>query len=88
MSRTIQIRFAATASIHRVRNFAEKLSVELKQAQKLGSLHMADADAAADHILVNHVPAAKLTRSIRLVRELLSIHKLADEAEVVAVAPR
>ena len=88
MSRALQIRFATTSSIHRVRNFAEELTLAFRREQKLGSLQMEDADAAADRILVSHVPAARLTRSIRLVSELLSSHRLTDEAEVVVVAPR
>ena len=87
MPRSIQIRFATTATLHRVRNFAEELSLALSREQKLGSLQMKDADMAIDHVVISDVPAAKLTRSISLVRELLLSHKLNEEADVSALNP-
>ena len=82
MSREIGIGFAGRAGVHRVRNFAEELSLKLTSEGSLGQLSMDDADAAMALVRVTQVPATKLTRSLKLVNELLRFHHLSNEADV------
>jgi hypothetical protein len=79
MAKTIEISFPPSSGIHRVRNFAEELSLSLGD---LGELPMEQADAAATKVVVSKIHGRDLARCRRLVAQLLEKHLLAGEASV------
>jgi hypothetical protein len=79
MARTIEIRFADTASVHGVRNFAEELSLTLG---KLGKLPMAQADSAINVVVVSRVHKCDLGRCRQLIDRLLGKHMMTSEASL------
>jgi hypothetical protein len=81
MRRTIVIALGATADLHRVRNFAEDLSLALK-AKGWGSLPMADADSAIDRLRITGFPVRKLRRALSLVDEIIERHRFGREVTV------
>lgn len=82
MLRSIRIEFAPSAGVHRVRNFAEELSLTLGE---LGSLPMALADAATTELLVMDIHRRDVNRCRALIDSLLKKHKMTDEATVTKV---
>ena len=88
MSRSITIRFDLNAggnpeflNIHRVRNIAEALSLELERSE-LGSLPMDEADRATTHVRIMKIREQNLRRCLALVDELLDQHFMKDEANI------
>jgi hypothetical protein len=77
MARTIEITFVESAAVHRVRNFAEELSLSLEE---LGELPMAQADAATTRVAVAKIAKRDLGRCRQLVTRLLEKHLMLDEA--------
>jgi hypothetical protein len=81
MSRAIEITFPEGSRLHRVRNFAEELSRALGE---LGSLPMAQADAATTTVVVSHIPKRKFGRCRQLVERMLIKHLMSREAVISA----
>jgi len=85
MTRQIKVSFNESmggdrnSNIHRIRNFAEELSLSLGD---LGSLPMEQADSAIDHVVVVHVKNRKLSRRKALIRQLLEKHMIASDTEL------
>jgi hypothetical protein len=77
MSRTIEITFVETAGVHRVRNFAEELSLNLGD---LGDLPMEQADTAINKVVVSKIAKRDLGRCKQLVVRLLAKHMMMAEA--------
>jgi hypothetical protein len=77
MARTIEITFVESAGVHRVRNFAEELSLTL---EGLGELPMVQADAAINKVVVAKIAKRDLGRCRQLVTRLLEKHLMIDEA--------
>jgi hypothetical protein len=77
MARTIEIKFPEGWGIHRVRNFAEELSLALGD---LGELPMEQADAATTGVVVSSIHKQDLGRCRQLVIRLLEKHLMLDEA--------
>ena len=84
MSRLVSIVFRDAPSIHKVRNFAEELSLSIER-EDLGLLPMDEADTAIDRVLVTTVHARKLRRAVELINKLLRKHYLQDSAVVTPV---
>ena len=80
MARAIEITFPDTSGVHRVRNFAEELSLALGELGDLGELPMAEADRATTRVVVANIPKRKLGRCRQLIDRLLTKHRMADEA--------
>lgn len=66
--------------IHKIRNFAEDLSLHLND---LGSLPMDEADQATDTVVVHDVHARQLRRCRAHVERFLKKHFLADKCDIV-----
>jgi hypothetical protein len=81
MARMIEITFVDTAGLHRVRNFAEELSLKLGD---LGELPMEQADAAIDMVAVSKIPKRDLGRCKQLVVKLFAKHMMTAEATLVS----
>jgi hypothetical protein len=85
MARTIEITFPEGSgpeqalNIHRVRNFAEALSLSLG---KLGELPMEQADRATTKIVVSKIAKRDVARCKRLVARLLVKHLMTDDAKI------
>lgn len=79
MARSLEIHFAESSGLHRVRNFAEKLSLALGD---LGQLPMEAADAATTLVVVYNIPKRNLGRCRQLVERLLEKHLMINEATV------
>jgi hypothetical protein len=77
MAGTIEITFVDTAGLHRVRNFAEELSLKLGD---LGELPMEQADRAVDVVVVSKIAKRDLGRCRQLVVQLLAKHSMIAEA--------
>jgi len=77
MARTIEITFVDTAGLHRVRNFAEELSLELGD---LGELPMEQADTAINMVVVSKIAKRDLGRCRQFVVQLLAKHMMTAEA--------
>jgi hypothetical protein len=77
MARTIEITFVDSAGLHRIRNFAEELSLKLGD---LGELPMEQADAAINNVMVSKIAKRDLGRCRQLVVQLLAKHMMAAEA--------
>ena len=79
MARTIEIIFVESAGVHRVRNFAEELSLTLGD---LGELPMQQADAAINLVVVSKIAKRDLGRCRQLVVRLLEKHMMSAEASL------
>jgi hypothetical protein len=77
MAQTIEITFVDTAGLHRVRNFAEELSLKLGD---LGELPMEQADAATNMVVVSKIAKRDLGRRRQLVVQLLTKHMMTAES--------
>ena len=85
MARTIEIKFVDTTGLHRVRNFAEELSLKLGQ---LGELPMEQADAAIDSVVISKIHERDLARFRQLVVQLLTKHMMIAEAALLVTEAR
>jgi len=88
LSRSITLRFDLNAggdpeflNIHKIRNFAEALSLELERSE-LGSLPMDEADRATAQVRITAIRKRNLRRCLALVDELLDQHFMKDGANV------
>ena len=84
MSPSISIQFH-TEDVHRIRNFAEGLSLSLdRSSEDLGTLPIAEADAATTYVRVAGIRKRNLRRCLAFVAQLLEQHHLTEQT-VVAV---
>lgn len=88
MSRSITLRFDLNAggdpeflNIHKIRNYAEALSLELDRSE-LGSLPMDDADRATSHVRISRIRKRNLRRCLALIDELLGQHFMTDAVAI------
>ena len=79
MGKAIERQFSKAATAHRVRNFAEELSLALGDC---GSLPMELADKAVTSVKVSDVPTRSLGRCLKIVERTLAKHLLSEEATV------
>ena len=79
MARAIEITFPKSSGLHRVRNFAEELSLSLGD---LGVLPMDQADAATTIVVVSNIPTRRLGRCKHLIERLLKKHLMTAEATI------
>lgn len=85
MAHAIQIDFihlperSRSQSIHRIRNFAEALSLSLGE---LGALPMSEADAAIDNVTVVDIKTRNIRRCEALISELLKKHMMTNEVRL------
>ena len=86
MARRILISFDPEAGIHRIRNYAEALSLAVPEIG--GCLPMEEADRATDSLVITAIPARRLKRVLALATRLLSDHHLDTEATVEACADK
>jgi hypothetical protein len=66
--------------VHKIRNFAEDLSLHLRD---LGDLPMEEADRAIDTVVVHDIHARQLRRCRTLVEKFLDKHFLAADCDIV-----
>ncbi|MCP1932888.1 MULTISPECIES: hypothetical protein [Bradyrhizobium] len=66
--------------IHKIRNFAEDLSLHLKD---LGRLPMDEADRATDTVVVHDVHSRQLRRCRVHVDRFLEKHFLSDDCDII-----
>ena len=83
LGRTIEITFPESSGLHRVRNFAEELSMSLGE---LGSLPMEQADHAKHQLRISNIPKRKLGRCRQLIERLLVKHLMELEAVIRQVS--
>ena len=88
MSRSTTLRFDLGAggdpeflNIHKIRNFAEALSLELERSE-LGSLPMDEADRATTQVRITAIRKRNLRRCLALVDEVLAQHFMKDGTDV------
>ena len=86
MSRSVSIIFRDAQDIHKVRNFAEELSLTIERGE-WGRFPMDEADATTDRILVTDIHARQLRRVEVLINDLLRKHFLNGCASVTPVEP-
>lgn len=93
MSRSITLRFDLNAggdpeflNIHKIRNFAEALSLELERSE-LGSLPMDEADRATTHVRIAKLRKRNLRQCLALVDELLDQHFMKDDVSIQVEDP-
>jgi hypothetical protein len=79
IARTIEITFPESSGLHRVRNFAEELSLTLGN---LGDLPMDQADAATTKIVVSKIGKRDVGRCKQLVEGLQKKHLMDSEATI------
>ena len=79
MAQTIEITFVDTAGLHRIRNFAEELSLKLGN---LGELPMEQADTAINVIVVSKIAKRDLGRCRQFVVQLLAKHMMTAKANL------
>lgn len=79
MAKALEIIFPASAGLHRVRNFAERLSLSLGD---LGALPMAEADQATTRIVVSNIHTRRLGQCKQLMAHLLNEHLMTAEATI------
>jgi hypothetical protein len=79
MARTIEITFPESSGLHRVRNFAEELSLTLGE---LGVLPMDQADAAITKVVVSKIHKRDVGRCRQLIQRLLEKHLMESEAAI------
>jgi hypothetical protein len=76
---TIEITFGLGSDVPRVRNFAEELSLSLRE---LGELPMDQADAATTRLVISNIRKRHLGDCNKLITRLLRRHNLEQEAFV------
>jgi len=88
LSRSITLRFDLNAggdpeflNIHKIRNLAEALSLELERSE-LGSLPMDEADRATMQVRITAIHQRNLRRCLALVDELLDQHFMKDDVDI------
>jgi hypothetical protein len=93
LSRSITLRFDLNAggdpeflNIHKIRNFAEALSLELDRSE-LGSLPMDEADRATTQVRITEIRKRNLRRCLALVDELLDQHFMKDDVSIQVEDP-
>lgn len=79
MARSLEIAFPDSSGVHRVRNFAEELSLSLGA---LGELPMEQADAATNRLVISKIAKRDVGRCKQLVARLLEKHFMINEAVV------
>jgi hypothetical protein len=85
--KSLELKFRVSSSdrdrasdIHKIRNFAEDLSLHLKD---LGKLPMDEADRAVETVVVHDIHTRQFRRCRVLVEEYLEKHFLAGDCEIV-----
>ena len=68
-------------NIHKIRNFAEALSLALERSG-LGALPMDEADRATTHVRIAKIRKRNLRRCLAVVDELLEQHLMKDEVDI------
>jgi len=76
--KSLELKFRIS-DIHKIRNFAEDLSLHLKD---LGSLPMEEADRAVDTVVVRDIHSRKLRRCRVHVERFLEKHFLTDDCDI------
>ncbi len=77
MSRVVTVTYSGPSRIHTFRNFAEEISLSLKESG-WGALPMIEADSAINQVSVRHVPARKVRRVLSLIDKSLKQNGFAD----------
>jgi hypothetical protein len=83
VARTLKITFPETSGAHRVRNFAEELSLSLGD---LGKMPMEQADAATTQVSISDIPKQQLGRCRQLIDRMLKEHFMVEEATIRQVS--
>jgi len=83
VARTLEITFPESSGRHRVRNFAEELSLSLGD---LGKLPMEQADAATTQVVISDIPKRQLGRCRQLIDRMLKKHFILEEATIRQVS--
>jgi hypothetical protein len=88
MSREISITYGGPPRIHFFRNFAEEISLALKEVG-WGVLSMTDADGAIDQVTIHRVPTRKVKRVLSMVNNSLKHNGFAGGIDDIhyAVSP-
>jgi hypothetical protein len=79
MAVTIEIAFPERSGLHRVRNFAEELSLTLGG---LGGLPMDQADAGTTKVVVSKIHKHEVGKCEQLIQRLLENHRMQSEATI------
>jgi len=83
VARTLEITFPESSGRHRVRNFAEELSLSLGD---LGKLPMEQADATTTQVVISDIPKRQLGRCRQLIDRMLKKHFMVEEATIRQVS--